>query len=80
MSVAIDEFDQNSLLHIKQFIVKMTEKQLWRYQKDYHILVNEGNAIEFKLKDEKDELQKMSLKRDAEFNSHEQLWLKKKMK
>jgi hypothetical protein len=58
----------------------MTEKQLWRYQKDYHRLVNEGNAIELKLKDEKDELQKMMLKRNAEFNSHEQLWFKKKMK
>jgi hypothetical protein len=80
LSVAIDQFDQNSLLQIEQFIVEMTEKELLRYQKGYHILVNEGNAIELKLKDEKDELQKMSLKREAEYNAKEQQRYIKKIK
>jgi hypothetical protein len=35
-------------------------------------LVNEGNAIVVKLKDEKDELQKMTLTREAEENAKKQ--------
>jgi hypothetical protein len=52
----------------------MVDKKLWQLQKKHRKLVNEGNAIEFKLKlkDEKDELQKMTLKGEAEDNAKEQ--------
>jgi hypothetical protein len=47
----------------------MVDKKLWKLQRKYRKLVHEGNIIEFKLKDEKDELQKMTLKGEAEDNA-----------
>ena len=50
----------------------MVDQKLWKLQRKYRELVNEGNIIEFKLedeKDQKDELQKMTLKGEAEDNA-----------
>ena len=49
----------------------MVEQKLWELRKYYRKLVNEGNAIVLKLKDEKDELQKMALTGEAEDNAKE---------
>ena len=58
----------------------MVEQKLWELRKYYRKLVNKGNAIVLKLKDEKDELQKMTLKREAEYNAKEQQRYIKKIK
>ena len=50
----------------------MVEQKLWKLRKYYRKLVNEGNAIVLKLKDEKDELQKMTLTGEAEDNALKQ--------
>ena len=50
----------------------MVEHKLQELRKYSSKLYNEGNAIKFKLKDEKDELQKMTLKGEAEYNAKEQ--------
>jgi hypothetical protein len=50
----------------------MVEQKLGELQKEHRKLVNEGNAIALKLKDEKDELQKMTLTEEAEDNAKKQ--------
>ena len=58
----------------------MVEQKLWKLQKYYRKLVNKGNAIVLKLKDEENELQKMTLTGEAEDNAKEQQSYIKKIK